>query len=66
MPWQDNASWKGMGLNPGAGKGFFLLEISVKGYLYLAVEFILYKCELYKLSIVLCVCLAGVTSCEVF
>ena len=43
-PWQEEMSWKVVGSNPGAGKGFFSRETSIKVYLWhhLVVEFVLY------------------------
>ena len=40
MPWQEDKSWKVMGLNPGEGKSFFSQKISVDVYLFflMAVE----------------------------
>ena len=42
MPWQEEMSWKVVGSNPGAGKGFFSREISIKVNLWhhLVVEFV--------------------------
>ena len=44
MPWQEEMSWKVVGSNPGAGKGFFSREISIKVNLWhhLVVEYVHY------------------------
>ena len=44
MPRQEEMSWKVVGSNPGAGKGFFSRETSIKVYLWhhLVVEFVHY------------------------
>ena len=54
-PWQEDASWEVVGLDPSPGKIFFYHEISVKAHFYnhLIVEIVNYikvSCALHLLS----------------